>query len=147
MDRTSPETRSRVMRAVHSRETGPEILVGHYFHALGLRYRLHASSLPGTPDIVFPALRVAVFVHGCFWHRHEGCRHATTPSSRQDYWIPKFQRNVVRDRAAIVKLEATGWHPVVIWECETRTSRLAAIGRDLLARRDSLKNHQARDRG
>ena len=93
----TPEQRSRTMRAVRSRDTAPEMAVRRFLHAAGLRYRLHDRRLPGVPDLVFPSRRVALFVHGCFWHRHPGCRYASTPKSRQEYWLPKFKANVERD--------------------------------------------------
>ncbi|MDX8541476.1 DNA mismatch endonuclease Vsr [Mesorhizobium abyssinicae] len=110
--------RSRTMRAIAKKNTKPEIRVRCRLHALGYRFRLHRSDLPGTPDIVLPRHRVTIFVHGCFWHQHPGCRHATQPRTRQGYWLPKLERNVARDRAAAAALEALGWRVVVLWECE-----------------------------
>lgn len=90
-------SRSDIMRAVKRAHTGPEIVVRRALHALGLRFRLHRRDLPGSPDIVLPRFRTVVFVHGCFWHRHPGCRYASMPKSRQEYWLPKFKANVERD--------------------------------------------------
>ncbi|MEZ5937520.1 MAG: DNA mismatch endonuclease Vsr [Hyphomonadaceae bacterium] len=115
-----PETRSRVMRAVQSRNTTPELRVRKAAHALGLRFRLHRSDLPGSPDLVFPSRRVVVFVHGCFWHGHTCPRGARTPETNRDYWLAKIARNRKRDRAAIRALEKLGWRVVVVWECQTR---------------------------
>lgn len=106
------------MRAITKKNTKPEIRVRRRLHALGFRFRLHRRDLPGTPDIVLPRHRVVIQVHGCFWHQHPGCRHATTPRTRQDYWLPKLERNVARDRAAAAALEALGWRVLVLWECE-----------------------------
>jgi len=99
---------------------------------MGLRFRLHRKDLPGTPDLVFPKYKAALFVHGCFWHRHSGCRKASTPKSRLEYWQSKFDANVARDARAERDLRQLGWNVVTIWECETRhdhdiTSKLAAI--------------------
>ncbi len=120
------------MRAVRREGTAPEIAVRKAAHALGLRFRLHRKDLPGTPDLVFPKHRVCLFVHGCFWHRHPGCGKATTPKTRRDYWIPKFEENVARDARVAQALRDAGWRVETIWECETRDlltlrHRLAAI--------------------
>src|SRR5262245_43803528 len=101
------------MRAVPRCDTTPELLLRNALHRLGMRYRLHVRALPGSPDIVFAGPRVTVFVHGCYWHRHEGCRLATTPKSNADFWQEKFRDNVARDRRAIEHLEADGWAVVV----------------------------------
>ena len=114
--------RSRIMRAVRQKDTKPEKIVRQALHAMGLRFRLHRRDLPGTPDIVLSSGRkVAIFVHGCFWHRHSGCRSATMPATRQSYWGPKFVQNVERDAQKVAALEALGWSVLTIWECETRS--------------------------
>ena len=118
-DRLSPTERSRNMSRIRGKHTGPEMRVRRAAHALGLRFRLHRQDLPGTPDLVFPKLRVALFVNGCFWHRHEGCSKAYSPKSNEDFWRAKFAANVERDARKAAALEAAGWMPVVIWECET----------------------------
>lgn len=119
-DIMTPARRSEIMSRVRAKNTKPEIAVRRAAHALGLRFRLHRRDLPGTPDLVFPRLRVALFVHGCFWHRHEGCAKASTPSSRVEFWSEKLAGNVARDTRKQVALLEAGWRPVVIWECETR---------------------------
>lgn len=119
-DTLTQEARSRNMAKIRSRDTGPEMLVRRAAHALGLRFRLHRKDLPGTPDLVFPRRRVAVLVHGCFWHRHTGCHMAYSPKSRTDFWQAKFADNVERDSRKIAQLAGEGWRPVIIWECETR---------------------------
>lgn len=106
------------MRRVGRRDTRPEMRLRRALWARGLRYRLHATDLPGTPDLVFRGPRVAVFVHGCFWHRHEGCRRATTPKTNREYWVQKFERNVERDRRKEAALRDRGWSVVTVWECE-----------------------------
>ena len=108
------------MSRVSAKGSSTEMRVRRAAHALGLRYRLHRRDLPGTPDLVFPKHRVGVFVHGCFWHRHSGCKKATIPKSRTQFWRDKFDRNVKRDREAVESLEALGWRVAIIWECETK---------------------------
>ena len=138
-DRLTPEARSRNMAQIRSRDTGPELRVRRAAHALGLRFGLHRRDLPGTPDLVFPGRRIALFVHGCFWHRHTGCRLAYTPKSRIEFWQAKFEGNVARDRRKESDLQKAGWMPVVIWECETRDpDRLAGIIRDRVMRHPVL---------
>jgi DNA mismatch endonuclease (patch repair protein) len=92
-------------------------------HALGLRFRLHRSDLPGSPDLVFPRRRTALFVHGCFWHGHEGCKFATIPKTRTDWWLAKIEANRVRDQRALERLTEMEWRPAIIWECETRDAQ------------------------
>jgi DNA mismatch endonuclease (patch repair protein) len=108
------------MRAVGRADTKPELVVRRLLHGLGLRFRLHRVDLPGTPDIVLPKFRVAIYVHGCFWHRHKGCSKSTTPKTRTDFWQTKFRQNVRRDRINNEKLVAAGWKSVTVWECETK---------------------------
>lgn len=115
----TPEQRSRTMRAVRSQDTGPEMIVRRFLHAAGLRFRLHDRHLPGVPDLVFPSRRVALFVHGCFWHQHPGCQAADRPKSRTDYWNRKLDGNVARDTRHQAELASAGWTVLVIWECET----------------------------
>src|SRR5437867_1040953 len=114
----SPQ-RSAMMARIGQKDTAPEIFVRKLLHRLGFRFRLHRRDLPGTPDIVLAGQRVALLVHGCFWHRHPGCRFAYIPKSRTDFWSAKFARNVARDREVLEKLRALGWRAHVIWECET----------------------------
>ncbi len=116
----TPAQRSAVMAKVHSRDTKPEILVRSLIHRMGFRFRLHNKRLPGNPDIVLPRHKKIVFVHGCFWHQHEGCPHAARPASNVDYWNKKLDGNLRRDKINLEKLEAMGWRVLVIWECETR---------------------------
>jgi DNA mismatch endonuclease, patch repair protein len=120
MDVVDVATRSRMMSAVRSRNTAPEMRVRRFLHACGFRYRLHVRALPGCPDIVLPKFRTAIFVHGCFWHQHSGCAKARLPTSNSAFWADKLARNVARDRAAIYSLEQDGWRVLVVWECETR---------------------------
>ena len=112
--------RSANMARVGSRDTRPELAVRRLLHCLGYRYRLHRSDLPGRPDICFPKRKKAIFVHGCFWHRHEGCRRKTTPKTRTSFWEEKFEKNVVRDRLNMTNLGALSWDVMIVWECETK---------------------------
>ena len=112
--------RSRIMRAVKGRDTAPELLVRKLAHGLGYRFRLHRVDLPGKPDLVFPSREKIIFVHGCFWHRHSGCKKASLPKSRPEYWHSKFSANVERDERVRAELEARGWKVATIWECETK---------------------------
>jgi DNA mismatch endonuclease (patch repair protein) len=115
----TPEERARMMRAFKSRDTAPELAVRRLAHRLGYRFRLHRKDLPGTPDLVFVALRKVIFIHGCFWHSH-GCKLTRTPKSNLEYWLPKLQRNRERDRRVARQLAADGWGRLVIWECQIR---------------------------
>ncbi|UQR68190.1 very short patch repair endonuclease [Bradyrhizobium sp. C-145] len=110
------------MAQVRSKNTTPEMAVRKAAHALGLRFRLHRKDLPGTPDLVFSSRRIALFVHGCFWHRHD-CRRASMPASNVEYWTAKFDRNIRRDARAAVDLREVGWRCVRIWECEANDPR------------------------
>ena len=116
---TDPQ-RSRIMRAVKSVDTGPEMIVRRMLHKLGYRYRLHRKDLPGKPDLVFPSRKAVIFVHGCFWHGHDCKRGARTPKTNTQYWTDKIRRNVERDAQAIIDLKAAGWRVLVIWECELK---------------------------
>ena len=114
-------TRSRMMSGIRGRNTKPELIVRSYLHRAGLRFRLHAK-LPGKPDLVLPRHRTAVFVHGCFWHRHEGCRYTTTPRTNQEFWQQKFLGNVDRDRRHMEALRTLGWRVATVWECALKHS-------------------------
>lgn len=130
--RDDPEQRSRTMRAVRSRDTKPELVVRRFLHAAGLRYRLYDQRLPGKPDLVFPRRRVALFVHGCFWHQHLGCPAATRPKSHSQYWNTKLDNNAARDARTAAALNDAGWHALVIWECETHDQqRLERLARQI----------------
>lgn len=117
-DTLTREERSRRMSLIRSSDTSPELAIRKALHRLGLRYRLHGKDLPGKPDLVFPRHRVVLFVHGCFWHRHEGCKVATTPKSNTAFWKAKFERNVERDFQARARLEEMGWRVLIAWECD-----------------------------
>jgi DNA mismatch endonuclease (patch repair protein) len=108
------------MARVGQKNTKPELIVRRLLHAMGRRFRLHRRDLPGTPDIVLPAAKKVIFVHGCFWHRHTGCPKSTMPKTRKEFWVDKFDRNVERDRRKDTELRQLGWNVCTIWECETR---------------------------
>lgn len=126
MDKISPARRSANMRAIRSKGMKPEMLVRRAVYRLGRRYRLHRKDLPGKPDLVFIGAKKAIFVHGCFWHQHPGCREGRPPSSNQSYWGPKLARNVERDAQSLERLRAAGWQALVIWECETADANALA---------------------
>jgi|SRR5690606_30905611 len=120
MDIVEPAKRSLMMSGIRGKNTKPEMVVRRFLHAQGYRYRLHRKDLPGKPDIVLPKLKTCVFVHGCFWHRHLGCRYAALPKTRAAFWEARLNANVDRDQASIRALQKAGWNVFVIWECELR---------------------------
>ena len=119
----SPDVRRRTMQAVKSKNTAPEIRVRSLAHRMGYRFRLHRKDLPGKPDMVFPARRKAIFVHGCFWHGHDCARGARVPKSNRDYWTAKIARNRERDRDSCAALASSGWAALVVWECDLRNEK------------------------
>ena len=151
-DIVDSKRRSELMAGIRGRDTAPERAVRRIAHRMGLRFRLHRKDLPGRPDLVFPKHRLAVFVHGCFWHRHGGCRHASTPKSRTAFWTEKFEANVDRDARQEAALRTLGWRGLVIWECETKDTvavarRLAAVIRRDGAAPEQESNPVGRDYG
>ena len=118
-DIVDSERRSENMSKIKGRDTAPELAVRRIAHDLGFRFRLHRKDIPGCPDLVFPKYRLAVFVHGCFWHRHDGCQYTYMPKSRTAFWTKKFWQNVARDYRNEKALQELGWQVLVIWECET----------------------------
>ena len=121
-----PEKRSAVMRRVKGKDTSPELKVRKALTALGARYRLHRKDLPGKPDVVLPGRRLAIFVHGCFWHGHDCARGARVPKQNRDYWLGKVGRNLTRDAASCEALAALGWRVETIWECELKDAATLA---------------------
>jgi len=120
----SKETRSYNMSRIRCKNTKPEMLVRKFLHANGFRYRLHVKSLPGKPDIVLPKYKTVIFVHGCFWHGHEGCKYYVIPKTRTDWWLEKINRNINNDNTAISRLNELGWKVINIWECDIRSKNL-----------------------
>jgi DNA mismatch endonuclease, patch repair protein len=136
MDTVGSEVRSKIMRSVRSKDTGPERKVRRLLHALGYRFRLHRKDLPGNPDIVLPKWRAVVFVHGCFWHDH-GCPRSTKPATNAEYWVEKIRKTKLRDRRAVLELETAGWNVIVVWECGLKdASALATALKESIERRD-----------
>lgn len=119
-DRISKEHRSWNMSRIRGKDTKPEIIVRSLLHKIGYRFRLHRKDLPGKPDIVLPKYKTVIFVHGCFWHRHRGCRFAYTPKSRKKFWKKKFEQNIERDKQVKKELRKAGWNVLIVWECEIR---------------------------
>lgn len=117
-DRLTPEKRSWNMSQIRGKDTAIEVRVRKYLFGLGYRYRKNDKRLPGKPDIVLPKYRTMIFIHGCFWHRHPGCKDATTPKTRTEFWREKFSRNVENDRKHKEQLEADGWQVITLWECD-----------------------------
>jgi DNA mismatch endonuclease (patch repair protein) len=117
-DTRTPDQRRRIMQSVGTKHTGPEMKVRRALHTLGFRFRLHRKDLPGSPDIVLPKWRTAIFVHGCFWHGH-GCAKGRPPKSRPDYWLPKIEANRQRDASNERRLREQGWNVLTIWQCQT----------------------------
>ena len=126
MDIVDQATRSRMMSRIRGKDTRPELAVRRIAHRLGYRFRLHRRNLPGSPDLVFPGRRKVVFVHGCYWHRHPGCRLAYSPKSNMEFWAAKFERNVARDEEVLTLLQRQDWDPMVIWECKSGDSDTVA---------------------
>lgn len=125
----SPETRSYNMSRIRGKDTKPEMKLRSLLHGEGYRFRLHDPRLPGKPDIVLPKYRTAIFVNGCFWHRHEGCRYCSTPRTREEFWKKKFSETVLRDKKKTEQLEESGWRALTIWECELKDEPQSVLRR------------------
>ncbi|MEO8455556.1 MAG: DNA mismatch endonuclease Vsr [Sphingomicrobium sp.] len=123
-DVVDQNTRSRMMSGIRGKDTKPEVVLRGKLREAGLDYRLHGANLPGKPDLVLGSRRTVIFVHGCFWHRHEGCHWCSTPSSNADFWAAKFQRNATRDAEVIGALHSSGWRVAVVWECGLRAPNI-----------------------
>lgn len=119
-DVLTPAQRHKNMCRIHDKDTKPEIIVRKYLFAHGFRYRLNVNSLPGKPDIVLPKYRTVIFVNGCFWHGHQGCRYFVIPKTRTEWWTQKIEKNRARDRQEQKELESEGWHTIVVWECQLK---------------------------
>jgi DNA mismatch endonuclease, patch repair protein len=142
MDSLTPERRSWNMSRIRGKDTRPEILVRSMLHRLGYRFRLNRKDVPGKPDIVLPKYRTAIYVHGCFWHRHANCSLAYTPKSNLDFWKKKFARNVERDAEVTAKLQAAGWKQITIWECELADVPAVETKFRQLLREDCTDSHR-----
>lgn len=136
MDIVSPEKRSRMMAGIKGKNTKPEMVVRKIVHAMGFRFRLHRKDLPGSPDLVFPSLRRVIFVHGCFWHHHPGCKFAYTPKTNAQFWLAKLEGNTRRDALALKMLDALGWEVLIVWECEISDQSALALKLNSFLTRD-----------
>ena len=125
----TPAQRSFNMSRIRDRDTKPEVLLRSLLHRAGFRFRKNVKSLPGKPDVVLPKYRAVVLVHGCYWHRHEGCRFTTMPKTHRSFWLKKFNGTVERDRKAKLALRQRGWRVFTVWECELREDSKAAVTR------------------
>lgn len=118
------KTRSYNMSRIQGKDTKPELLVRKYLHSKGLRFRLHDKKLPGKPDIVLPRYKTVIQVHGCFWHKHEGCKFFTVPKTRTEWWLSKIDKTSIKDEENILKLKKLGWNTIVIWSCELKSNKI-----------------------
>lgn len=134
MDKLTPELRSENMSRIRSKHSVPERVVRSLVHSMGYRFRLHSKHLPGQPDLTFPGRRCVIFVHGCFWHQHKGCREGRLPGSRTDYWSPKLNGNVLRDRKRAAQLRRLGWRVMIVWECQIENPHLPSRIRRFLGK-------------
>ena len=149
-DTVTKEKRSEIMSRIRAKDTKPEMIVRKLLHAAGYRYRLHRKDLPGKPDLVLPKYRTVIFVHGCFWHRHNGCSNATMPKSHAEFWAAKLSGNVRRDNMVKTELQAAGWRILIVWECacrqkEQRKALLQSIEAFLLSKTSTYREMGADD--
>ena len=149
-DKFSPEQRSRCMSKIHSASTKPEIKVRKALFGKGYRFRVNVKTLPGTPDIVLPKYRTVIFVNGCFWHGHDGCKHYTVPETNVEFWVEKVRKNKERDAVNVQRLESLSWSVVTIWECELKSKvfqdTIARVEAELAANKIKWESYQARRR-
>lgn len=136
----SPQT-SLLMSRIRAKNTRPELIVRQYLFKEGFRYRIHQKNLPGHPDIVLKKYNTAILIHGCFWHQHPGCKLCRTPKTRQEYWIPKIERNLLRDEQNLIALKNLGWNVIIVWECELHKNKIAQTLANLVTqiREDTAK--------
>jgi len=126
-DVLTPVQRHNCMSKIKGRDTKPEVKVRSWLHRNGYRFRVQKSDLPGKPDIVLKKYNLAIFVNGCYWHRHPGCKYTTTPATNTEFWQKKFNQNISRDKICIEKLEACGWNTLIIWECQVRNGTFSQL--------------------
>lgn len=119
-----PEMRSYNMSRIRSKDTKPELIVRKFLFGKGLRYRIHGRNLPGKPDIVLKKYKTVIFIHGCFWHSHEGCKSFKLPTSRLEYWVPKLKKNKQKDLVHLTELQSAGWKTIVVWECDLAKDKM-----------------------
>lgn len=142
MDKLTPKQRSEVMSRVKGTNTTPELRVRRALHAMGYRFRLHRKDLPGKPDIVLPKHCLCLFVHGCFWHQHEGCKRATFPETNREFWTKKFDQNRERDESIASALVQAGWRVCVIWECQTKDENTLSAAIEHCFAKESSPEHR-----
>lgn len=142
-DVLSLEQRHRCMTSIHGKNTKPELYVRSWLHKHGFRYRLHKKELPGTPDIVLKKYNLVIFINGCYWHRHPGCKYATMPATNTEFWSKKFEENVLRDYRNTKKLEEYGWKVLIIWECEVKSGVYTTILEEYLGNQNCHNNTAA----
>ena len=128
----SKETRSYNMSRIKGKDTKPEMLVRKYLFSKGLRYKLHDKTLPGKPDMVFPKYKTVLFIHGCFWHGHEGCKYYVVPKTKTEWWINKINGNIKKDTDSIARLQQLGWKVVIVWECELKPGKVNGTLQNLM---------------
>lgn len=133
MDVHDPETRSYNMSRIKGKDTKPELLVRKFLFAHGFRYRLNVKALPGKPDIVLPKYKTVIFVNGCFWHGHKGCRYFVLPKTRTEWWLQKIKETQRRDREKEIQLNVAGWKVITIWECELKQEKRDETLNDLVS--------------
>ena len=136
------ETRSHIMSRIRKTDTKPELLVRSFLHSNGLRFRLYRQDLPGNPDIVMPGRKLAIFVNGCFWHAHQGCKFNRMPKSREEYWIPKINRTAERDRKNHAEMNRLGWTVIVVWECELKKDNFERTMNNLIEAINNLSTRK-----
>src|SRR6478672_1693476 len=136
----SKEVRSKNMAAIKGKNTKPEMLVRRFLHANGFRYKLHDKTLPGKPDIVLPKYKTVIFVHGCFWHGHEGCKYYVVPKTRTEWWLEKIGKNIGNDNKAKIALKKNGWRIIEIWECGLKVTKIEKQLRLLLKKLNKFAN-------
>ena len=149
-DKFSPEQRSRCMSKIHSASTKPEINVRKALFSKGYRFRVNVKTLPGTPDIVLPKYRTIIFVNGCFWHGHDGCKHYTVPETNTEFWVEKVRRNKERDAVNVQRLESLSWGVITIWECELKSKvfqdTITKVETALVSNKEKWEAYQAKRR-
>ncbi len=140
-DSLTPEKRSWNMSQIRGKDTGIEVLVRKYLFSQGFRYRKNVASLPGKPDIVLPKYRTIIFVNGCFWHRHQGCKYCYNPKTRVDFWESKFKKNITNDKEHVEALHNLGWNVITVWECELKKDKVDITLQKLVNELRSHNNH------
>ena len=149
-DKMTPQQRSNCMRRIRSKDTRPEMLVRRFLFSHGFRYRIHAKSLPGAPDLAIVGLHTCIFINGCFWHGHDGCKHYTVPETNTEFWVEKVRRNKERDAVDVQRLESLSWGVITIWECELKSKvfqdTITKVETALVSNKEKWEAYQAKRR-